>query len=217
MKRAHAAAYARGALVTRPVRPLPVRPVALDSVRWTKAVSADAAVAASPLEPCKKRTGRTRTRRSARPGRPAAFRRCGGRLASSSPVQVKEDEDERRSNSPARLPEVQSGNSARARQESGRPLEVDVGLVGDGDVEFSSDRHEDLARAVDVVVAAAALHARLANPTLPTAAGAGRRSQRWGIEMRRGAKALDLGLDWMQTTLLSHRRRGLRGRRRWNR
>ena len=66
-----------------------------------------------------------------------AWEACGfqtlreGRLCVLFTVQVKEDEDSTEQ-FPGSLPEVQSGFFARARQESGRPLEVDVGLVGDG-------------------------------------------------------------------------------------
>ena len=102
-----------------------------DSVRWTKAVSADAAVAALAARALQEEDWEDTDEAVSE-----AWEACGFQtlredvFAFSSPVQVKEDEDERRSNSPARLPEVQSGFFARARQESGG-LEVDVGLVGD--------------------------------------------------------------------------------------
>jgi hypothetical protein len=169
VKRAHAAAYARGALQLLGQSKASSSEVsaALDSVRWTKAVSADAAVAALAARALQEEDWEDTDEAVSE-----AWEACGFKtlredvFAFSAPVVSKEDEDERRSNSPARLPEVQSGFFARARQESGRPLEVDVGLVGDETLSSAAiAKCEDLARAVDACLAAAALHARLANPT----------------------------------------------------
>jgi len=171
VKRSHAAAYARGALQLLGVSKASPTEVtaALESVRWVKAVSADASVAAFAARALAEDAWHDADEAIAEAWVSCAFRELGDDLfafcPSDSDILTKE-EDERRSASPGRLPETVSGFFARARQESGRPLEVDVGLVGDETLSAHAiAKCEELMRAVDAVLAAAALHARLASPT----------------------------------------------------